>query len=72
MEQATRRANLLGYCSMIDFSLLELPKAKAKKVQSLTLAEQRRMLQHLDYSFYGQAFAFLLCSGLRVGEFNRS
>ena len=68
MEQATRRANLLGYCSMIDFSLLELPNAKAKKVRSLTLAEQRKMLQHLDYSFYGQAFAFLLCSGLRVGE----
>ena len=68
MEQATRRATLLGYCSMIDFSLLELPKAKAQKVRSLSLAEQRKMLQHLDYSFYGQAFAFLLCSGLRVGE----
>lgn len=68
IEQAVRRAHQLGYCDNIDFSLLELPKSNNRKVYALDIADQRRMLSHLDYSFYGDAFAFLLFSGLRVGE----
>lgn len=68
MVQAVRRASSLGYCRAVDFSALELPKENARKVHALVRADQRLLLSNLDKSFYGDFFAFLLFSGLRVGE----
>lgn len=68
MVQAVRRASALGYCKNVDFSMLELPKDKPQKINSLERSEQQLLINNLNKSFYGDFFAFLLFSGMRVGE----
>lgn len=69
IKQAVRAAQKRGLCHKIDFSCLIVTSQQQKRrVTALTPSEQIRFMAHLQDVFYGDLYAFLLLTGLRVGE----
>lgn len=69
IKQAVRAASKQGLCHKIDFSCLTVTSHKQeRRVTALTPDEQVRFLSHIQDSFYGDLFYFLMLTGLRVGE----
>ncbi len=69
MKQAVCFAHQRGLCHGMDFSLLNVTSHQTKRrIVSLNPEEQIRFMSHLQDTFYGDLYSFLLLTGLRVGE----
>lgn len=68
ISQALKRARQLGYTVGCDFALVDMPKMKKDPVYALSESDQRRIINSIGNSFYGDLFLALLYTGCRVGE----
>ena len=68
IRQALNKAYMLGMTKhIINYKLLELPRASSELVQALSEEEVKAILNG-PYCHYKDIFCFLLLTGLRIGE----